>query len=36
MADQTGATIKFDTGPVRNTVVTGAEVFPREGEHRHL
>jgi catecholate siderophore receptor len=26
LADQSFATIKFDTGPVRNTVVTGAEV----------
>jgi catecholate siderophore receptor len=25
-ADQTAATIKFDTGPVKNTVVTGVEV----------
>jgi catecholate siderophore receptor len=28
-ADQSAATIKFDTGPVRNTVVTGAD-FSRE------
>jgi catecholate siderophore receptor len=26
LADQSYATIKFDTGPVRNTVVTGAEI----------
>lgn len=26
LADQSAATIKFDTGPVRNTVVTGAEI----------
>ena len=26
LADQSAATVKFDTGPVRNTVVTGAEV----------
>ena len=25
LADQSAATMKFDTGPVRNTVVTGAE-----------
>ena len=26
LADQSAATIKFDTGPVRNTVVTGIEI----------
>ena len=26
LADQTSATIKFDTGPVRNTIVTGTEL----------
>jgi catecholate siderophore receptor len=26
LADQSFATIKFDTGPVRNTIVTGAEI----------
>ena len=30
LADQTAATIKFHTGPVRNTVVTGTELS-REG-----
>src|ERR1700728_1513331 len=29
LADQTSATIKLDTGPVRNTIVTGTEL-PRE------
>ena len=36
LADQTFATIKFDTGPVRNTVVTGTEILARDGQHRHL
>ena len=26
LADQSFATLKFDTGPVRNTLVTGAEI----------
>ena len=36
LADQASATIKFDTGPVRNTVVTGAEISRETGQHRHL
>ena len=34
-ADQSSATIKFAVGPVKNTVVTGAEV-DRKGVHRQL
>ena len=30
LADQSSATIKFDTGPVRNTVVTGVESRARQ------
>ena len=36
LADQTVATIKFDTGPVRNTVVTGVGNLARDGQHRQL
>ena len=36
LADQSFATIKFDTGPVRNTLVAGAEIFARNRQHRLL
>ena len=35
VADEGLATIKFDTGPVRNTLVTGANIA-RTSQHRHL
>ena len=36
IANQTDVTIKFDTGPIKNTAVVGAEILARTRQHRQL
>ncbi len=36
LANQTDVTFKFDTGPVKHTLVAGVEFSQRKGHARHL